>query len=140
MGPEQEKLMSRLFDDPNRKLVNFNIFRGDKPASAEQLCAEVNKAMDEVARIEALPIEEQMRIDIRYAYEAMSKVIPLCQFDVRDWDKPVEDARKRLGDIFCALDMALVQLGNWLPHEDRLAIRKTRAADSDQQKSQEPQG
>lgn len=50
MGPEQTRLMDRLFNDPTRKLVNFNIFPGDKPATAEQICAEVNKAMDQMER------------------------------------------------------------------------------------------
>lgn len=50
MGPEQTRLMDRLFGDPTRKLLNFNIFPGDKPSTPEEICREVNKAMDEVAR------------------------------------------------------------------------------------------
>lgn len=46
MGPEQKRLMDRLFNDPKRKLINFNIFPGDKPATAEQICEQVNLAMD----------------------------------------------------------------------------------------------
>ena len=42
--------MDRLFNDPTRKLLNFNITPGDKPATAEQICGEVNRAMDEVER------------------------------------------------------------------------------------------
>ena len=50
MGPEQKRLMDRLFNDPTRKLRNFHITPGDKPATSEEICAEVNKAMDEVER------------------------------------------------------------------------------------------
>lgn len=50
MGPEQQRLMDRLFNDPTRKLVNFKMSRGDILATKEQICAEVNKAMDQVER------------------------------------------------------------------------------------------
>lgn len=46
MGPEQERLMKRLFENPDRKLINLKLFRGDKPATAEQICAELNKMLD----------------------------------------------------------------------------------------------
>jgi len=56
-GPEQKRLTDRLFNDPRRKLVNFHIDRGDGPATAEEICAEVNKAMDQVEeRRRAQPI------------------------------------------------------------------------------------
>jgi hypothetical protein len=45
--------MDRLFNDPTRKLLNFHIAPGDKPVTAEQICGEVNKAMDEVERRKA---------------------------------------------------------------------------------------
>jgi hypothetical protein len=47
MGPEQKRLMDRLFNDPTRKLVNFKLTPGDDPCTAEELCAEINKTMDE---------------------------------------------------------------------------------------------
>jgi hypothetical protein len=50
MGPEQQRLMDRLFNDPTRKLRNFKITPGDGAFTKEELCAEINKAMDEVAR------------------------------------------------------------------------------------------
>lgn len=50
MGPEQQRLMDRMFSDPTRKLVNFKISAGDTPESAEKLCAEINGAMDQVER------------------------------------------------------------------------------------------
>jgi hypothetical protein len=53
MGPEQQRLMDRLFSDPTRKLRNFSITPGDKPSTPEEICAEVNKAMDEVERRKA---------------------------------------------------------------------------------------
>lgn len=53
MGPEQERLMDRLFNDPTRKLRNFHITPGDKPSTAEEICAAVNKAMDQSERRKA---------------------------------------------------------------------------------------
>jgi hypothetical protein len=50
MGPQQQRLMDRLFGDPTRSVRNFKLTPGDKPATAEELCAEINKAMDEVER------------------------------------------------------------------------------------------
>lgn len=50
MGPEQQRLMDRLFNDPTRKLRNFKITPGDGAFTKEELCAEINKAMDDVAR------------------------------------------------------------------------------------------
>ena len=51
MGPEQQRLMDRLFNDPAGEVVrNFKITPGDKSCTREELCAEVNKAMDEVER------------------------------------------------------------------------------------------
>jgi hypothetical protein len=50
MGPEQHRLIDRLFDDPTRKLRNFSITPGNKPATAEEICGEINKAMDEIER------------------------------------------------------------------------------------------
>jgi hypothetical protein len=50
MGPEQERLMDRLFNDPTRELLNFHVWSGDKAATSEQICAEVNKAMDQSER------------------------------------------------------------------------------------------
>jgi hypothetical protein len=50
MGPEQQRLMDRLFGDPTRRARNFKITPGDQPCTKEELCAEINKAMDEVER------------------------------------------------------------------------------------------
>lgn len=48
MTPEKDRLMKRLFEDPTRRLVNFKISPGDSPGTSEQLCAEINGAMDQV--------------------------------------------------------------------------------------------
>lgn len=45
MGPEQERLRDRLIESGTR---NFKIFRGDKPASPEEICKQVNDALDEI--------------------------------------------------------------------------------------------
>lgn len=45
---EQERLIDRLFNNPQRKLLNFSIFRGEKPCTAEELCAAINSALDQV--------------------------------------------------------------------------------------------
>jgi len=49
-GPEQQRLMDRLFNDPTRKILNFKMTRGDGSFTAEELCAQVNSAMDQVER------------------------------------------------------------------------------------------
>jgi hypothetical protein len=48
MGPEQKRLMKRLFGDPNRRLRNFHISRGERECTVEELCAEINRAFDQV--------------------------------------------------------------------------------------------
>lgn len=50
MGPEQEKLMARLFDDPNRRTRNFHISPGTRRATAEEICGQINSALDQIAR------------------------------------------------------------------------------------------
>lgn len=45
--PEQYRLRERLFGYPNRRLLNFQITRGDGPATTEEICGELNRAMDE---------------------------------------------------------------------------------------------
>lgn len=64
--------MKRLFDDPSRTLRNFKITPGDKPSTAEELCGEVNKAMDEIERRLAAgtltdepPLTGKPRVDLR---------------------------------------------------------------------------
>lgn len=54
MGPEQQRLMDRLFKDPTRKLRNFHITRAYTPCTAEELSAEINKAMDQVEHRKAV--------------------------------------------------------------------------------------
>ena len=49
-GPEQKKLTDRLFGDPTRKAKNFKFTVGDGNPTPEQVCGEINKAMDEVER------------------------------------------------------------------------------------------
>jgi hypothetical protein len=53
-GPEQAKLLARLFDDPDRKLKAFGVVRGNLPTDPESLCREINRAMDdkEAGRLE----------------------------------------------------------------------------------------
>jgi hypothetical protein len=48
IGPEQQRLMDRLFNDPSRRLMNFNVFPGEERVTAEELCAELNSAFDQV--------------------------------------------------------------------------------------------
>lgn len=48
MGPEQTRLMDRLLNDPTRKLLNFKFSPGDKSSKPEEVCTELNKALDEV--------------------------------------------------------------------------------------------
>lgn len=69
MGPEQARLIDRLCNDPNRKLVNFDIFPGEQKCTAEELCAEINRALDQVENGTAIPgppfCSQQEPIDVR---------------------------------------------------------------------------
>lgn len=68
MGPEQQRLMDRLFGDPTRKLLNFKITPGERRVTAEELCRELNKAFDDIESgqvKEAGPIDSGMpRVDV----------------------------------------------------------------------------
>lgn len=50
IGPEQARLLDRLFNDPTRKTRNFHVTPGDGTFTAEELCAQINSAMDQVER------------------------------------------------------------------------------------------
>ena len=41
---EQDRLRERLFGDPNRRVLNFSITRGDGPATTEEVCGQINHA------------------------------------------------------------------------------------------------
>lgn len=45
--PETDRLVGRLFGDPNRKLVGFNVWRGSRPTTPEELAAAINRALDQ---------------------------------------------------------------------------------------------
>lgn len=55
IGPEQQRLTDRLFNDPNRRTLNFHIFPGDFPGSAEELCCEINSSFDRIESGESKP-------------------------------------------------------------------------------------
>lgn len=66
-GSEQTRLMDRLFNDPTRKLLNFSITPGEQRCTAEELCAEINSAMDQVdsgraRRVEASEIDGNLEV------------------------------------------------------------------------------
>lgn len=50
MPTEQDRLMKRLFDDPSRRLLNFDIVRENAPTTTEEICGAVNKVMDAIER------------------------------------------------------------------------------------------
>jgi hypothetical protein len=79
MGPEQTRLMDRLFGDPDRRCLNFNIFPSERAheCTAEELCAEINKAFDQVESGEAQPTKDPVD----------SGVEPR---DVREWLKELD--------------------------------------------------
>lgn len=128
MGLEQERLRKRLFENPDRELVNFGISVGEGRPTAEQLASEINRAMDEVEALEALPVEEQMRHDITRVYEDLSIAIKDCQYELSEelmrLAGPMSEDRKRISRIFGRLDMALLTLGNWIDHSERRAVKQ----------------
>jgi hypothetical protein len=67
---QREKLLDRLFGNPNVKVVNFKIDRGERPASAEEICRQINGALDQVESGEIVPTDDfpeddEATIDVR---------------------------------------------------------------------------
>lgn len=126
MGPNEKKLhevLKRHFD-AGMQNIHFDWADGASERSREERCAAVVSALEEVDRWNSLSVEEQMRIQIRQVYEELDQIKGLCRFNVRDWDKPVEDARKKLSKIFGIVDMAMLTLGNWIDPKEKAAIRQ----------------
>lgn len=82
-GPEMTRLLSRLFDDPTRRLLNFGIFPGPDAhkSTVEELAAAINVAFDEVesgrARsVESIdgPVAESRRDITKLLAEAKARV------------------------------------------------------------------
>lgn len=123
MGPEQERLGNRLFGDPEQRAVNFSITLGDNPGTPEDICAEVNRAMDQLDAFRALPVEEQMRAQMTDVYGRLCRAIQHCKFTGQQLVEPVDDARERLSAIFGELDISLLTLGNWIDQKERKAAK-----------------
>lgn len=49
-GPEMTRLLDRLFGDPNKKTMNFNVFPGPKwnELSEEERAKTINDALDSI--------------------------------------------------------------------------------------------
>ena len=66
---ERERLAQRLFGDPDRQTINFQVFRGDGQCSTEDLCGAINRAMDQRERGEAAVLDRfpdtAVRRDVR---------------------------------------------------------------------------
>jgi hypothetical protein len=80
MGPEQTRLIDRLCNDPERRLLHFNIFPGERAhlCTSEELCAEINSALDQVENGTAVgsshPVELGVEpIDVREFVRNLSK-------------------------------------------------------------------
>lgn len=69
---EEERLVDRLCNDPTRRLANFNIFPGERGCTREELCAEINKALDQVDSGASVPSKHPVD----------SGIEPI---DVREW-------------------------------------------------------
>jgi hypothetical protein len=55
---ERERLLDRLFGNPNVKVANFKIDRGDRPASAEEICRQINGALDDIESGKTVPTDD----------------------------------------------------------------------------------
>jgi hypothetical protein len=64
MGPEQKRLTERLFGDPNRQTRNFNIFPGERRCTPEELCREINSALDQIENGTAEMVDYPARSDV----------------------------------------------------------------------------
>lgn len=63
------------------------------------------------------------RADLKIVYAAMKRAIRLGQSTTEEWLVASTEVRELKGQIFRALDMALLHAGQMLPREDRDAIR-----------------
>lgn len=71
-GPEMSRLLARLFDNPKRKLVNFNAWWGPdaEMATVEQRAAAINRMLDadergETVRMDHFPDDGPEPRDVR---------------------------------------------------------------------------
>ena len=46
---EKDRLLARLYEDPEREFLGLHIFPGDAPGDEELVCREVNRALDEAS-------------------------------------------------------------------------------------------
>lgn len=74
-GPEVAKLVARLTSDPQMRLVNFGVFRGDGPATAEDIARECNQALSQeeagTALVSTAFDDQRPTIDVREYLESL---------------------------------------------------------------------
>lgn len=68
--PEWDRLCRRLFDDPERRLVNFKVTWGDQAheLTREEACAALNASLDRVEAglsVAGPPVSTRPPVDVR---------------------------------------------------------------------------
>lgn len=75
IGPEQQRLLDRLFNDPERRTLNFKFTPGEHPTSAEAICQQINYALDQIESGQAEEVDpvrsERPSVDVRVLIERL---------------------------------------------------------------------
>ena len=94
-------------------MTNFHVSFNEESRgkyTEEELYAFINRVNEALAERYALPIHEQMRLDMEMMYEDLAKAINLCKWHI---DEHLTEDIIRRGEIFCGIESAMMLLGNW---------------------------
>lgn len=120
---ETERLLSRLCDDPKRKLVNFHADwePGAADLSAEQRAGIINRALDDaeaqMANTVAVPVSQMREI-----VTALKGLTRLGQATVEDWGAMPAGERALRHEVFRLADMPLLLASQWLPRKPKESV------------------
>lgn len=120
-----EKLKEKVWEAvENRGLRNMHVTWGPEAGelTPDERADHILELMKETDRWDALPTEEQMRIQIRQSYQYLSDVIDLCKSHASEIS---EDSLRR-AKIHGGIEQAMLFLGNWIDQETKTVIRKSR--------------
>lgn len=118
VGKLQERI-DRMVSEDGLKSMGFSWAEGAEALSPEERAKAMNEWLDASDEWRSLPVEEQMRRQIKQVYDDLKKIIPLTQTDIRAWvaagHPEMTDDQRKLNRIFGVLDMSICTLGNWVP-------------------------
>jgi hypothetical protein len=123
-GPQTERLRARLFDDPDKKLVDMHVSwePGAEALTPEQRAAVINDMLDQGEAQDRDRIYVR-RVEVRAACAALYRLARLGQSDVREilaGPSPVLDLKRQ---IRAAIDMADALAWQMLPHDEARRLK-----------------